>query len=140
VQAAFGLTTLKIIDKALEHRKVISMRYAEGLREIPGIRYEIVAEGSNIEHNYSYVPIFVDEKLYGMNRDQLYEKLKQNGILGRRYFFPLISTFEPYRDLKSAKKENLPVAHKIADEVICLPIFADLSLEDVDRVIDLIKN
>lgn len=88
---------------------------------------------SGVKHNYSYFPIFVDEERYGMSRDELYFKLKEHQVLGRRYFYPLISTFSTYRELKSAQKENLPVATKIAEQVICLPMHHALSKEDMER-------
>jgi len=93
-----------------------------------------------VKHNYSYFPIFVDEERYGMSRDELYFKLKEHQVLGRRYFYPLISTFSTYRELKSAQKENLPVATKIAEQVICLPMHHALSEEDMERVFRLIRK
>jgi dTDP-4-amino-4,6-dideoxygalactose transaminase len=95
---------------------------------------------SGVKHNYSYFPIFVDEERYGMSRDELYFKLKEHQVLGRRYFYPLISTFSTYRELKSAQKENLPVATKIAEQVICLPMHHALSEEDMERVFRLIRK
>ncbi|RAZ95644.1 DegT/DnrJ/EryC1/StrS family aminotransferase, partial [Klebsiella oxytoca] len=83
---------------------------------------------------------FVDEERYGMSRDELYFKLKEHQVLGRRYFYPLISTFSTYRELKSAQKENLPVATKIAEQVICLPMHHALSEEDMERVFRLIRK
>jgi dTDP-4-amino-4,6-dideoxygalactose transaminase len=91
-----------------------------------------------VKHNYSYFPIFVDAEKYGMTRDELYFKMKEHNVLGRRYFYPLISTFSTYRGLESAKPENLPNAHKMADEVICLPMHHALSEEDLNRIIDVI--
>jgi len=93
-----------------------------------------------VTYNYSYFPIFVNEKEYGMSRDALYEKMKQHNVFGRRYFYPLISTFSVYRGLPSAKPDNLPIATKMADEVICLPMHAGLSDEDVERVIKIIQK
>ena len=112
--------------------------YRETLKNIPGIRFLNDIEG--VRHNYSYFPIFITEKDYGMSRDALYEKLKENHILGRRYFYPLISNFPVYRGLESASPENLPVATKLADQVLCLPMFADLSDDDVERILEVIKK
>ena len=89
-----------------------------------------------VSHNYSYFPVFIDADEYGMTRDELYFKMKANGVLGRRYFYPLISSFSTYCGLPSASKENLPQAYKMADSVICLPIHHALSDEDVSRVLD----
>ena len=80
--------------------------------------------------------IFIDAEAYGMTRDELYFKMKENGVLGRRYFYPLISEFSTYRGLESARPENLPVATKIADSVICLPMYHALTEVDVERVIE----
>jgi len=91
-------------------------------------------EPKKTDSNYSYFPVFVDEKEYGMSRDELYEKLKQHGIFSRRYFYPLISEFSMYKGLDSAKPDNLPVAEKIAQQVICLPIYPNLDLENVERI------
>ena len=90
--------------------------------------------------NYSYFPIFVDEEQYGISRDALYEKMKANNVLGRRYFYPLITDFDPYKNIPSANPANLPVANKIANQVICLPMHHALSDEDVKRVIDCVRN
>ena len=88
-----------------------------------------------VRHNYSYFPIFIDAKKYGMTRDELYFKMKEQNVLGRRYFYPLISEFSTYRGLDSARPDNLPEAHKMANSVICLPMHHSLSGEDVERVL-----
>lgn len=138
IRAAYGLLNLKYVDKAIENRKVIAQTYREGLKSVQGVGY--LSDIQGVRHNYSYFPIFVDEKEYGLTRDELYNKLKENSILGRRYFYPLISEFPTYRGLESARKENLPNAHKIADSVICLPIYNDLELVDVERIISVISK
>lgn len=135
VQAAYGLLSLKYIDEAIAKRKQIVERYRSSMKNISGISF--LSEQSGVEYNYAYFPIFVDEAKYGMSRDALYEKLKSNNILGRRYFYPLISTFEPYRELLSA--QNLPVAQKAAEQVICMPLYPDLEMDIVDRIIELIR-
>ena len=89
-----------------------------------------------MRHNYSYFPVFVDAVKYGMTRDELYFKMKDAGVLGRRYFYPLISEFSTYRGLESAKPEYLPVAHQVADSVICLPMHHSLGEDDIYRVLD----
>ena len=91
-----------------------------------------------VKHNYSYFPIFVNAEEFGMTRDELYFKMREKGVYGRRYFYPLISTFSTYRGLPSAAPENLPVATRIANEVICLPMHQGLRDEDVERVSELI--
>ena len=138
VRAAYGLLGLKYIDSAIEKRHKVAIRYREVLKDIPGISF--MEDMPGVKHNYSYFPIFVDESVYGMSRDALYQKMKDDNVLGRRYFYPLISTFSTYRGLESAKPSNLPVALKAADSVICLPMHHELSEEDVERVLNLIKK
>lgn len=136
VRAAYGLLNLKQVDEAIEKRHQVAIQYREALRNVKGIRFFDDMPG--VRHNYSYFPIFINAEEYGMTRDELYLKMKEQGILGRRYFYPLISSFSTYRGLPSAVPENLPVATRIANEVICLPMHHVLSKEDVDRILDLI--
>ena len=124
------------MDEAIEKRHQVAIRYRDALRGVKGIRYFDDMPG--VKHNYSYFPIFVNAEEYGMTRDELYFKMKEHGILGRRYFYPLISTFSTYRGLPSAAPENLPVATRIANEVICLPMHHELSDDDLSRILDLI--
>lgn len=133
VRAAYGLLNLKQVDAAIEARHQVAIRYREALRDVEGITFFDDMPG--VRHNYSYFPIFVDAEKYGMTRDELYFKMKENGVLGRRYFYPLISTFSTYRGLPSATRENLPQAHKMADSVLCLPMHHALSEEDLELVI-----
>lgn len=136
VRCAYGLLNLKQVDAAIEHRRSIAEKYREALRDVPGIRF--FEDTPGVRHNYGYFPIFVDAKKYGMTRDELYFRMQDKGIFGRRYFYPLISTFAPYRSLESASPQNLPVATRMADEVICLPMHHELSDSDVQKVIEVI--
>ena len=136
VRAAYGLLNLKQVDEAIEKRHQVAIRYREALRDVKGIRF--YDDMVDVRHNYSYFPIFVDAEKYGMTRDELYFKMKEQGVLGRRYCYPLISTFSTYRGLPSAAPENLPVATRIANEVICLPMHHELSGEDISRILELI--
>ena len=138
VRAAYGLLTLKMVDDAIGKRKAIVDVYRKGLRNIEGITFFEDFDG--VKHNYAYFPIFIDEAKFGMPRDVLYEKLKENNIFGRRYFYPLISDFSTYKGLESASHEKLPVARNIANKVLCLPIHAELNLNDVDQILDCIKK
>lgn len=138
IRSAYGLLNLKQVDGAIARRKSIAQKYKDAFQAVAGLRYLEDIEG--VKHNYSYFPIFIDEKEYGLSRDGLFTKLKENNILGRRYFYPLISEFVTYKGLESAKKENLPVAHKLADSVICLPMYADLTDDDVNRVIEVVRG
>lgn len=137
LRAAYGLLSLKHVDEAIARRKQVALRYREALRQVRGITF--FEDRPGVKHNYSYFPIFINEKEYGMSRDALYEKMKTAGVYGRRYFYPLISTFSTYRGLESARPSNLPNAHKMAEEVICLPMHHGLSEEDVDRVLRCIQ-
>ena len=138
VRSAYGLLNLKQVDAAIEARHQVAIRYREALRDVKGITF--FEDMPGVRHNYSYFPIFVDAEEYGMTRDELYFKMKDNGVLGRRYFYPLISTFSTYRGLPSAARENLPEAHKMADSVICLPMHHTLSESDLNCVIQCIRN
>lgn len=138
IRAAYGLLNLKQVDLAIESRHQVAIRYREALRNVKGIRF--MEDMPGVRHNYSYFPIFVDAEQYGMTRDELYLKLKECNILGRRYFYPLISEFSTYRGLESAKIENLPVAHKVANSVICLPMYHGLSNTDIEFIIEQIKK
>ena len=137
VRAAYGLLNLKQVDAAIEARQKVDCQYREALRNVKGIHF--FDDMSGVHHNYSYFPIFIDEAEYDMTRDELYEKMKAANVYGRRYFYPLITAFDPYKDYPSAAPENLPIATKIANQVICLPMHHALSVEDVKRVIDCIR-
>ncbi|HHX70008.1 MAG TPA: DegT/DnrJ/EryC1/StrS family aminotransferase, partial [Gallicola sp.] len=138
VQAAMGLLQLKSFDESIVKRKVVADTYRELLNDIKGI--SMLSEPEDTISNYAYFPIFVNEKEYGMSRDALYEKMKQNNIYGRRYFYPLISEFSMYKSLESSAQNNLPVAHKIANEVICLPIYSELDRENIDKIFKIIMQ
>ena len=127
-----------IADDENQAKSIAAEKYKSALKDVKGIRF--LEDMDGVHHNYSYFPIFIDAKEYGMTRDELYEKMKSQNVLGRRYFYPLITEFEPYKDYPSATAENLPVAKKMADEVICLPMYAFMADEDVDRVISVIKG
>ena len=134
VRAAYGLLNLKQVDAAIEGRRQIAIKYREALRNVEGVGF--MEDMVGVRHNYSYFPIFIDAEKYGMTRDELYFKMKDSQILGRRYFYPLISEFSTYRGLESANLNNLPVAHKIADSVICLPMYYNLIIEAINRIIN----
>lgn len=129
--AALGLLQLKYIDQALSLRKKIDTAYREKLREVKGIH--CLDDSGERVANYAYFPILVGDD-YPISRDELYLRMKTNGIHPRRYFYPLISEFPMYRSLPSAKRDNLPLATKAASQVLCLPIYPDLSMEVVDEI------
>lgn len=136
VHAAYGLLSLRYVDAAIKRRGAVAINYREALKDVQGITF--LEDMPGVCHNYSYFPIFVDQKIYGMSRDALYQKMKENNVLGRRYFYPLISEFSTYKGLDSARPENLQVANDIAKRVICLPMHHELSENDTERVIHLL--
>lgn len=138
MRSAYGLLNLKQVDAAIEARHQVAIKYREALKDVDGIEYWDDLPG--VKHNYSYFPIFVHEKEYGMTRDELYFKMKEQGILGRRYFYPLISEFSTYRGLESSRPENLPVAHKMAKSVICLPMHHLLTNSEIKRILNIITR
>ena len=133
MRAAYGLLNLRQVDAAIEARHQVAIKYREELRNVDGISF--MEDMPGVKHNYSYFPIFVDAEKYGMTRDELYFKMKDAKILGRRYFYPLISEFSTYRGLPSSSKENLPNAHKMADSVICLPMHHELREGEIERIL-----
>ncbi len=134
--AALGLVQLKHIDKAIKARKEIDFSYRKGLAGVKGI--SCLGGTGEMVANYAYFPILINDE-YALDRDGLYEKLKENGVHSRRYFFPLISEFPMYRGLSSSHRANLPVATEAASQVLCLPIYPDLALEKVEEICNFIK-
>ncbi|QIJ04075.1 UDP-4-amino-4-deoxy-L-arabinose--oxoglutarate aminotransferase [Shewanella baltica] len=137
INAAFGLVQLKHIDDAMAQRQAVDSRYRSELAEVTGIT--LYQHDINSNSNFSYFPILVEAE-YPLSRDELYEKLKTNGILSRRYFYPLISNMPMYRGLPTADTLYLPLANALAEKVLCLPIFNELTVEQQQQVIALIKG
>ena len=138
IRAAYGLLNLRQVDAAIDARRQVATRYRQALRGVPGITFFDDMPG--VRHNYSYFPIFIDEEKFGKSRDQLYFEMRDANVLGRRYFYPLISEFSTYRGLPSASRVNLPQAYKLADTVLCLPMHHDLSDADIDRVLEFFQK
>lgn len=135
INAAFGLLQLKGIDAALELRQAVDVRYRAGLAAVEGIRCWTDTSPAT---NYAYFPILVQPD-FPLRRDELYRTLQENQIFGRRYFYPLISDFPMYRGMPSAAPANLPVAKKVADQVICLPIYPGLEASQIDTIVSIIS-
>lgn len=133
IRAAYGLLNLRQVDAAIEARQKVAQRYRKALRDVPGITFFDDMPG--VRHNYSYFPIFIDAEMFGKTRDELYFEMRGANVLGRRYFYPLISDFSTYRGLPSATRENLPEAYRLADTVLCLPMHHELSEEDMNRIL-----
>jgi dTDP-4-amino-4,6-dideoxygalactose transaminase len=137
LQAAFGLLQLKHADLAIDRRRKMDVQYRELLSSVTGISYPPLP--ADTTYNHAYFPILV-EKEYRLSRDELNEKLREHGIFARRYFYPLISEFPMYRGLTSAAPANLPVAKKVSEQVLCLPIYPDLGGESIARIVSIIKG
>ena len=144
VRSAYGLLNLQQAADAIAARKRVAQQYTEAIKSIKGINLfpyiESLGAEQGFEWNCAYYPILINESEYGMSRDELYACMKKQGVLGRRYFYPLITTFEPYRDFPTADPKNLPVATDLANRVICLPMHHALTNEDIARIINAIRN
>ncbi len=137
INASFGLLQLKHIDRVMQKRAEIDARYREGLAEVKGIH--CLPQTASKTANHSYFPVLVQPD-YPLSRDALYQKLKDQGIYTRRYFYPLISDFPMYRSLPSAARSNLPVAAAAAEKVLCLPIYPTLCDTEQGKIIDVIRK
>ncbi len=137
-QAALGLLQLDYIDRSVHQRKKIVECYRENLIGLRGISF--FRDAPDVNHNYSYFPIFVNENEFGRSRDDIYHSLVKNNIFPRRYFFPLISQFPTYRGLDSAKPANLPIAEDITRRVLCLPIYPGLRESQTRKIVDIISD
>ena len=133
-QAAMGICNLRHLDEEIAKRKILVERYRERLSGVDGIKLSAVQEG--VESNYAYFPVVFDG--YKYTRNEVFEKLQEQGIIARKYFFPLTNSFECYRNYPTAGVEKTPVAQHLALRVLTLPLYADLSLIDVDRICEVI--
>ena len=131
-QAAMGLCNLRHVDNEIAKRRLVVERYMERLSGIKGLRLSELQRG--VKSNYAYFPVVFDG--YKLNRDEVFEKLKSENIHARKYFYPLTNSFECYKGRFDVEKT--PVAKYIADRVLTLPLYADLALNDVDRICDII--
>lgn len=136
--AAYGLLQLEKIDDNIKKRKHLANQYRQLLQKVNGLSF--LEELDTVHYNYCYFPIFLNPDTFGASRDSLYDFLKQNNIFGRRYFYPLISNMNAYKGLNSASHKNLPLANMVSKSVICLPLYSDLSKEDVSMVCNTIKQ
>lgn len=134
-QAAMGLVNLNYIDEQIGYRKKIAQIYKKELKDIKGIYY--LEDLKNTKHNYSYFPILIDENIFGVNRNELHEKLKEYNIFTRKYFYPLITDFDCYKGKYNDK--NLDNAKYVSQRILTLPIYGELSESDAYKIIDIIK-
>ncbi len=137
-QAALGLLGLDEVRGEIERRRTVAQAYLKNLDRVPGIR--TFGHPENVSHNFSYFPILIDFQKFGASRDEVYEQLKLRNVFARRYFFPLISDMPTYRNLPTAGKKHLPIAGRIAEQVLCLPIYGTLDRSDVDMICECIVN
>jgi dTDP-4-amino-4,6-dideoxygalactose transaminase len=138
IQSAFGLLQLKYVDTAIARRKAIAGLYREQLSAVPGLR--LLDDFPGVDHCYSYFPVLFDSGKFGRTRDEVYEALKADQIFTRRYFYPLISQFPPYRGLDSARQGHLPVAEHTAENILCLPLYPDLGLDKAEEIASKVKS
>lgn len=130
IQAAFGIVQLQQIDRNIQLRREIAKNYERSLTGLPGVSF--LAEDPQVEYNYSYFPIFLDPVESPISRDTLYEALRAKNIFTRRYFYPLITVFPPY----NLGDWDLPIATRASEEVLCLPIYPDLTPEEQGVILD----
>jgi dTDP-4-amino-4,6-dideoxygalactose transaminase len=137
INAAFGLLQLKYIDQALEKRQAIDFAYREALAPTKGLRLQTMNQEGVC--NYAYLPMLVEDE-YPLTRDELYEVLKEQNILARRYFYPLITEMAAYKEVDSLRRHPTPEAEEIARKVICLPIYPDLQATDIEKIVSIIRE
>jgi len=136
-QAAIGLLMLELVDDEIKKRKRLTMIYRDRLSQIPGINFRTEMPG--VKHNYYNFAITVDKNKYAISRNELYENLKTYNIFTRKYFYPLCSQFQCYKQYPSSSPDNLVVAQKIADKVLSLPLYGELKEEDIHKICDVIN-
>ena len=134
--AAMGICNLRHLDDEIAKRKVVVERYRSNLDDVDGIKLSPIQK--DVESNYAYFPVVFDKNIYGANRDEVFDALAANNICARKYFYPLTNTFECYKNVFNA--DNTPVALDISMRILTLPLYADLSIEDVDRICGTIKK
>lgn len=134
--AAMGLCNLRHVAEEIAKRKQLAERYYDLLANTPGL--SLCIPPANVNHNYAYLPVLIDQEAFGVSRDAVFDQLAQAGIGARKYFYPLITDYACYRGVYSSS--STPLAKKAASQVITLPLYADLALEDVDRICAIIQG
>ena len=138
IQAALGLINLRYLEAEREKRKRIIDTYKQCLRDIEGIRLNEIPK--NVRNSYQYFAIRVNKARFGMSRDEIYTRLKEYNVFSRKYFYPLCSDYPCYRNLPSADPANLPVAKKVVNEVLCLPLYGELAISSVEKICEIMKG
>lgn len=135
--AAMGVCNLRHLDEEIEKRSKVFERYCNGLKGFPGIRFVAIST-QGVKENFAYMPILIDPVEFGATRDDVFAALGANGIGSRKYFFPLVTDYACYRGVYAS--ERTPVARLAAERVLCLPMYADLELEDVDHICEIVRG
>ncbi len=136
--AAMGICNLRHLGAEIAKRRAVAERYWERLAMLPGV--QICRPGENIEFNYAYLPVVFDEGEFGAGRDVVFDALKASDVFARKYFYPLTNDFDCYRGREGFDSDMTPVAKYVADRVLTMPLYADLTLADVDRICDTVAS
>jgi dTDP-4-amino-4,6-dideoxygalactose transaminase len=138
IQAALGLLILELIEKERHKRAKLANVYSNCLGEVDGLT--LLANPKSVRNSYQYFVIRIDSRRFGCSRDTVHEKFKEFNVFTRKYFYPLCSDYPCYKHLPSSRDENLPVARKIVTEVLCMPLYGELSVNDINRICDILKS
>src|SRR3989338_9746583 len=138
IQAVLGLLVLEKVADEMKKRKLLLDTYHHYLRNIEGISF--VKLPVNIKKSYQYFTIRINGKEFGKSRDYVYDKFKKYNVFTRKYFYPLCSEYPHYKNLSSSKKTNLPVAHKVVNEVLSMPFYGGLSVNDIEKICSILKS
>ena len=133
-QAAFGLLNLKKVKNTIEKRKEIFERYHNHFRNLPGLRFQRITRGTS--YNYAYLTVEILTDQFGLSRDDIYICMRKEGIMVRKYFYPLCSNYSCYQALPSASKDLLPNANRLASRILCLPLYSEMTVEDIDKIME----
>lgn len=138
MQAVLGLCVLDLVEEERGKRELLENTYRNCLKAVDGV--VLLSEIDNVKKSYQYFVVRIDKDRFGKSRDYVYEKLKEYNVFGRKYFYPLCSNYPCYKDLESADSSRLPVANKVVDEVLCLPLYGELSVNDVENICNILKS
>ena len=134
--AAMGLCNLRHVDEEIAKRKLVVERYREHLDDVEGIRLNVIQP--EVKPNYAYFPVIFEEREFGATRAEVFAKLAEKGIGARKYFYPLTNTFSAFHGQFDVRET--PVALHISKRILTLPVYADLPLEEVDRICEVVLN
>lgn len=138
IQAALGLLVLEYVEEERRKRQILLNTYRRCLQDIPGIT--LLPELPNVTSSYQYFVIRIDQELFGISRDDVYDKFKHYNVFTRKYFYPLCSDYPCYKYLPSSNSANLPVANTVAKQVLSLPFYGGLSVDDVEKICNILLS